>query len=100
MPNRTATSILTAYKQLHGRLVTAGRRRKLQRIDNECSEALQQYMTSQNVSYQLVPPGIHRRNAAERAIRTFKNHFIAGLSSTDSNFPMHLWDKLLDQAVL
>ena len=57
-------------------------------------------MTSQNVSYQLVPPGIHRRNAAERAIRTFKNHFIAGLSSTDSNFPMHLWDKLLDRAVL
>ena len=100
MPNRTATSILTAYKQLHGQLVTAGRRPKLQRIDNECSDALQQYMTSQNVSYQLVPPGIHRRNAAERAIRTFKNHFIAGLSSTDSNFPIHLWDKLLDQAVL
>ena len=57
-------------------------------------------MTSQNVSYQMVPPGIHRRNAAERAIRTFKNHFIAGLSSTDSNFPIHLWDKLLDQAIL
>ena len=27
------------------------------------------------VGYQLVPPHIHRRNSAERAIRTFKAHF-------------------------
>ena len=43
-------------------------------------------------------PHIHQRNTAERAIRTFKNHFIAGLYSTDPNFPTHLWDKLLLQA--
>ena len=100
MPSKTAASILTAYKKLHGQLVAAGRTPRLQRIDNECSESLQQYMTSQNITYQLVPPGMHRRNAAERAIRTFKNHFIAGLSSTDSNFPIHLWDKLLEQAII
>jgi hypothetical protein len=46
----------------------------------------------------FVPPGIHRRNAAERAIRTFKNHFIAALCSVDKNFPIHLWDQLLPQA--
>jgi hypothetical protein len=100
MPNRTAGSILAAYKHLHALLVKAGRTPRLQRIDNECSESLQQFMASQGISYQLVPPGMHRRNAAERAIRTFKNHFIAGLSSTDSNFPIHLWDKLLEQAIL
>jgi hypothetical protein len=43
---------------------------------------------------------MHRRNAAERAIRTFKNHFIAGLCSVDKHFPLHLWDKLLPQAEL
>jgi hypothetical protein len=48
----------------------------------------------------LFPPGIHRRNAAERAIRTFKNHFIAGLCSVDQHYPLHLWDKLLPQAEL
>jgi hypothetical protein len=47
-----------------------------------------------------VPPGTHRRNAAERAIRTFKNHFIAGLCSVDKDFPLHLWDRLVDQAVI
>jgi hypothetical protein len=41
---------------------------------------------------------MHRRNAAGRAIRTWKNHFVAGLCSTDTRFPMHLWDRLLEQA--
>jgi hypothetical protein len=40
----------------------------------------------------------HRRNAAEGAIRTFKERFVAGLSSVDPSFPMHLWDRLLQQA--
>jgi hypothetical protein len=100
MPNRTATAILTAYKALHGDLVAAGRRPKLQRLDNECSEPLKQFFVSENITYQLVPPGVHRRNPAERAIRTFKNHFIAGLCTADPKFPLHLWDRLLEQAVL
>jgi hypothetical protein len=50
------------------------------------------------LAYQLVPPHIHRLNAAERAIRTFKNHFIAGLCLADDDFPIRLWDKLLPQA--
>jgi hypothetical protein len=32
----------------------------------------------------------HRRNAAERAIRTLKEHFVAGLSSVDHDLPLHL----------
>ena len=43
---------------------------------------------------------MHRCNFAERSIRTWKNHFIAGLCSTDSQFPMHLWSRLLPQATL
>ena len=57
-------------------------------------------MTEQDVDYQLAPLHIHRANAAERAIRTFKNHFISGLCSADKDFPLHLWDKLLPQAIL
>ena len=37
---------------------------------------------------------------AERAICTFKNHFIRCLCSVDKNFPLHLWCRLLDQAEL
>jgi hypothetical protein len=45
-----------------------------------------------------MPPHCHRRNAAERAIRTFKEHFMAGISSVYPAFPFHLWDRLLPQA--
>jgi hypothetical protein len=45
-----------------------------------------------------VTPHCYRRNAAERAIRTLKKHFVAGLSSVDPSFPLHLWDRLLPQA--
>jgi hypothetical protein len=51
-----------------------------------------------NIAYQLVPPHCHRRKAAERAIRTFKEHFVVGLSSVDPSFPVHLRDRLLSQA--
>ncbi|KAI2488787.1 hypothetical protein MHU86_25841 [Fragilaria crotonensis] len=96
--SRTGPCILAGYQVLHARLVAAGLRPKLQRLDNECSTALKQFMSAEDVDYQLVPPNLHRRNAAERAIRTFKNHFIAGLCGVDKNFPLHLWDKLLPQA--
>ena len=49
---------------------------------------------------QLTPQGIHRRNTAERAIRTAKNHLIAGLCTINPKFPLYLWDKLLPQAEL
>ena len=43
-------------------------------------------------------PHNHRVNAAEKSIQTFKNHFIAGLCTTDPDFPIQLWDALLEQA--
>ena len=49
---------------------------------------------------QMVPPDTHRRNFAERAIQTFKNHFIAILAGIDPRFPIFIWCKSLPQAVL
>ena len=100
MRSRTGPCILSAFTIVHARLVAAGLRPQLQRLDNECSDALKAFLTDEAIKYQLVPPKLHRRNAAERAIRTFKNHFVAGLCSVDKNFPLHLWDKLLPQAEL
>jgi hypothetical protein len=59
---------------------------------------LNNLFSTNDVDYQLVPPHFHRRNAAERTIGTFKEHFVAGLSSVDPSFPLHLWDRLLPQA--
>ena len=72
----------------------------IHRIDNECPATLKAYMKTENIAHQLVPPHIHRRNTAEKAIATFKDHLIAGLSSMDSNMPMHLWYRFLPQSFL
>ena len=100
MRSRTGPCILAAVQVIHARLVAAGLRPQLHRLDNECSAALKTFLRDSDIDFQLVPPHLHRRNAAERAIRTFKNHFIAGLCSVDQHFPLHLWDKLLPQADL
>jgi hypothetical protein len=67
-------------------------------LGNEASAALKSFFTDNDVEYQLVPPHFHRHNSAERAIRTFKEHFVSGLTSVDTDFPLHLWDRLLPQA--
>jgi hypothetical protein len=81
-------------------LIIRGLKPHLQRLDNEASLALIKYLTKHGIDYQLAPPHIHRRKNAERAIQTFKNHFIAGLCSVDPNFPLTLWDTLLPQATI
>ena len=69
-------------------------------LDNECPNALVSYFQTHNITHQLVAPFMHRVNRAERAIQTFKHHFIAGLSSTPKYFPMHLWCRLIPQAII
>ena len=49
---------------------------------------------------QLVPQDTHYHNAAKRAIQTLKNHFLVIFSGVDQNFSMHLWGRLILQAVL
>ena len=69
-------------------------------MDNEISYEFKSALRKQNVAFQLVPPHVHRRNAAERAIRTFKNHFLSVLATADPMFPVAEWDRLLPQAEL
>ncbi|KAL3942765.1 MAG: hypothetical protein SGBAC_003109, partial [Bacillariaceae sp.] len=96
--NCTTQCILAAFKELHQRLLQAGLLPQLHPLDNECSTILKDYLRNSNIDFQLVPPGLHRRNAAECAIRTFQNRFIAGLCTTNPNFPIALWDKLILQS--
>ena len=61
---------------------------------------MQKSFRKYNVNLQLVPPYTHLRNAAERAICTFKNHLCAGRAYCDPNFPSQEWYRLVPQAVL
>ena len=91
---------MQAYAALHTKLTNQDLRPFFQMLDNECSSGLKTFMRKEGVTFQLAPPHLHRTNASERAIQTFKDHLVVGISSCDSNFPLHLWDRLLPQATL
>jgi hypothetical protein len=96
--SRSASEWVKAYDSVHHELTVKGFKPKLQTLDNKASVALKNVFTEHDIAYQLVPPHCHRRHAAERAIWTFKEHFVAGLSSVEPSLPLHLWDRLLPQA--
>jgi hypothetical protein len=98
MKSRSASEWVTSYDIVHQELTVKGFKPKLQALDNEASAALNNFFTKHDIAYQLVPPHCHRRSAAERAIGTFKEYYVAGLFSVDPSFPLHLWDILLPQA--
>ena len=90
------------YVETYSRLLKFLARNKktisVQRLDNETSTAVEELFDEHNVEFQYVPPHCHRALRAERAIRSAKNHFIATLCTADEDFPMHMWDELLEQA--
>jgi hypothetical protein len=98
MKSSSASGWVKAYDSVHQELTVKGFNPKLQTLDNEASAALKNFFTVNDITYQLVLPHFHRCNAAKHAIRTFKEHFYAGLSSVEPSFPLHLWDRLLPQA--
>jgi hypothetical protein len=100
LKTRHGNEILRGYQKLYTHLTNRGFKPTTYWLDNEASTALKAFNQSEQVDYQLVPPQVHRRNAAERAIQTWKNHLIAGICSTDTTFPMHLWDRILEQATI
>ena len=68
----------------------------IQIIDNKASAEYKRAIKKKwNANYQLVPPNTHWSNTAERAIRTFKAHFLSILAGVATDFPRNLWDLLL-----
>ena len=59
---------------------------------------MRQHFIAQNIQYQFVPPHTKRSNRAERAIQTFKRHFISMLAGTHSSFPINFWHEIISQA--
>ena len=96
--DRRSSTLTAAWQSLHETFQRAGVPPATYVMDNEISNELLQALRENGTTYQLVPPHTHRRNLAERAIQTFKNHFKAGLASVNPQFPLSEWDRLLEQA--
>ena len=64
-------TIQQAYATVINRLNDGCFTHKLLKLENEASQALKQYLQNNDIRHQLAPPGIHRRNPANRSICTF-----------------------------
>ena len=92
---------LKAYAAIMESLKQRGHDFNLQLFDYEIRAAYKKEITETwGAKFQLVPPNMHRRNAGERAICTFKAHFLAVLAGVAPDFPRFLWDLLVPQAVI
>ncbi len=90
MRSRSKEKMIRAYEKIINRMKSAGLGLRKHMLDNEASDAFKQYIHQQQIQFELVPPGNHRRNQAERAIQTFKVHFISILAGVDNKFPLSL----------
>ena len=100
MKNRTERQMIDTYQRIVQRMRAGGLTVKKHILDNEISEGYKEAIKGNDVTHELVPPSDHRRNLAERAIQTAKNHFVGVIAGVHENFPMHLWCRLLAQAEL
>jgi hypothetical protein len=100
MPTCTNAAMITAFKEVIEVLQIRGYHPALNVMDNKCSTAVERYIRSEKINIQLAQPHNHRANAAERAIATFKEHFIADLATGNQLCPLQLWDEFLPQVEL
>ena len=98
--SKTKEHLTAACLQIKKQINKRGFNINLHVLDNEAPELHRDAIEQEQCTYQLVPPNVHRRNAAERAIRTFKDHFLRILVGVDKSFPMSMWDLLLEQTIL
>ena len=97
--NRTDAKLTRSYHAMLLRLKQEGIIPQKHILDNEVSTAMKTIICDgYKMKLELVPPGCHRRNAAEVAIRNFKAHFLSVLAGIETSFPPNLWDRLLSQA--
>ena len=97
--SRSQDDLIDGFKKCYKALTSNNFKAKVIRLDNETSAQFKEHIeTVEQLEYQLVPPRDHRTNPCERAIQTFKNHFIAMLSGADPRFPTNCWDLLIPQA--
>jgi hypothetical protein len=90
MPSKNDAAMITTFTKILAALAACGYKPTLNITDNKCSKMVEAYIKSNKMDIHHVPPHNHQINAAECAIATFKEHFIAGLATVNRNCPLQL----------
>jgi hypothetical protein len=86
--------IFNVYKKEFEILKSKGLKPKLNIMDNQATKHIRTFLTKNDCKLQLVELHNHCVNSAERAIKTFKNAFIAVLATTTAISPSNCGIKL------
>ncbi len=90
MKDKTGKKHIKAYQELLRWMKSAGIcNPKMHILDNRQATNIKM-RSKKECKMQMVPPNTQKRNKAERAIQTFKNHVIAILVGVDPCFPILL----------
>ena len=95
--SRTGPELAETYNKVYKRFMKAGVVPVIQQLDNKVSDRLIEAIEEKELDYQTASPHVHRLNPAERAIQTFKNHFISNLHGCDKDFPAYAWSEIIQQ---
>ena len=90
--------MVQTYQNLIKGLNGAGIFPKKHILDNKISKGYKETIEANGVTWELVPVGVHRRNAAEKTTQTFKGHFKYIICGVADEFPINMWDCLIPQA--
>ncbi len=97
LKNKTGSKLILGCARALERLRKAGIILIHQVLDNQASAAYKKAIGDSDMTYECVPPDNHLYNMAEKAIQTFKDHFVGILSGCAPTFRLHLWCHLLLQ---
>ena len=101
MTDRTNSSYEKAFRATLSIFERRGSLPPILRVDNELSGTLVDVVQKKfNLTVERAPPHNHRTLRAERAIQTWKNHFISTLCTVPATFPLTEHDRLVPYAVL
>ena len=78
--SRTGNDLLAALQRAVKFFSDYGAPPSLIRMDNECAAVTKGWLATTPIKLELTPVATHRTNKADRAIGTWKDHFIATLA--------------------
>ena len=90
MKNKTEGEMILTLRRALVRMKHQGISPKHQVLDNEILSVYRKEIWATHIIFQLVLLDDHHHNLLEKAIQTWKDHFIGGMSVTASTFPVHL----------
>jgi hypothetical protein len=101
MKSRSTKDLTEAYKRIYARWEATGVIcPNWHVLDNKAPAEFLEAIRVNGCRVEKTPADMHRQNIAERAIQTYKGHFIATMAGVSDGFPIHQWHELVPQIVL